>query len=51
MRVARSTATQNYVGFHNDGGTLRSLAGTNMVDGNKLANRVGQITTFSPDAP
>jgi hypothetical protein len=51
LRVARSTATYNNAGFYNDGGTLRSLAGTNMIDGNKLANRVGPITTFSADAP
>lgn len=52
VRVARSTATNNFYGFYNGGGgsKLKSLAGTNMVDGNKT-NRLGTITTFSPDAP
>ena len=52
VRVARSVATNNYYGFYNDnsGSKLKSLAGTNMVDGNKT-NRLGPITTFSPDAP
>jgi hypothetical protein len=44
-------ATNNHYGFFNRGvGKFKSLAGTNMVDGNE-ANRSGQITTFSPDAP
>jgi hypothetical protein len=52
VRVARSSATNNHYGFYNDssGSKLRSLAGTNMVDGNKT-NRIGPVTTFSPDAP
>ncbi|MET0650501.1 MAG: right-handed parallel beta-helix repeat-containing protein [Pyrinomonadaceae bacterium] len=51
MRVARSVATNNHYGFFNSGvGKFKSLAGTNMVDGNET-NRAGQITTFSPDAP
>ncbi len=51
VRVARSVATNNYYGFYSDGTSkFKSLAGTNMVDGNKT-NRLGLITTFSPDAP
>jgi hypothetical protein len=51
MRVARSVATNNNYGFQNSGaGKFKSLAGTNMVDGNSI-NRSGTITTFSPDAP
>jgi len=50
MRVARSVATNNNYGFQNSGaGKFKSLAGTNMVDGNVI-NRSGTITTFSPDA-
>lgn len=51
VRVARSVATNNYYGFYSDGTSkFKSLAGTNMVDGNKT-NRLGTITTLSPDAP
>jgi len=52
MRVARSVATNNNYGFINKGynAQFKSLAGTNMVDGN-TTNRSGQITTVSPDAP
>lgn len=49
MRVARSTATNNSThGFSNNGmgGTFKSLAGTNMVEGNGT-NKFGTIITFS----
>lgn len=49
MRVARSTATNNIShGFSNNnmGGTFKSLAGTNMVEGNGT-NKFGNIITFS----
>lgn len=51
MRVARSMATNNDVGFFNGtSGTFKSLRGTNMVDGNGT-NRVGAIITLNPDVP
>lgn len=49
MRVARSTATNNiFHGFSNNnmGGTFKSLAGTNMVEGNGT-NKFGTIITFN----
>ncbi|HEX6622384.1 MAG TPA: right-handed parallel beta-helix repeat-containing protein [Pyrinomonadaceae bacterium] len=52
MRVSNSVATNNSYGFYKSGlySTFKSLAGTNMVEGNQT-NRFGQIITFSPDAP
>jgi hypothetical protein len=46
MRVSRSVATNNDVGFYAAGGLIRSLRGTNLVDGNGT-NINGTITTIS----
>lgn len=49
MRVARSVSTNNNYGFFNQGTSkFKSLAGTNMVDGNQ-SNWFGPITLFSSD--
>jgi hypothetical protein len=46
IRISRSVATNNHNGFYAAGGLIRSLRGTNLVDGN-VTDINGTITTIS----